>query len=97
MILDIICLDNENMKEIYQMKGDRKQRVHLTMSQRNSLKFIQYYNTKQFKMHGSFPLEQWLLISINKFETFRISYNPFDYLSTPTNPIITIPINDLIK
>ena len=46
-ILDIICLDDENMKEIYKMKGNKKQRIHLTISQRNSLKFILYYNTKQ--------------------------------------------------
>ena len=79
------------------MKGDKKQIIHLTMSQRNLLKFIQYYNTKQCKIYGSFPLEQWLLITRNEFETFRISCNPFDYISTPTTPIATIPAHYPIK
>ena len=43
-ILDMIYLDDENMKEMYKMKSNKRQRIHFTMIQRNSLKFIQYYN-----------------------------------------------------
>ena len=50
-ILDIVCLDDENMKEIYKIVSDKKLRLHFTMSQRNSLKFIQDYNTKQCRNH----------------------------------------------
>ena len=85
------------MKEMHKMKGDKKQRIHLTMFQRNSLKFIQYYSINQFKTNGSFTLEQWLLIKRNEFEAFRISCNPFDYIPTPTTPINTIPTHDPIK
>ena len=45
-ILDIICIDNEHMKEMYKMKGDKEKRIQLTMPQHNSLKIIQCYNTK---------------------------------------------------
>ena len=85
------------MKEVYKIVGDKIFRLHFTMSQWNALKFAQYYNTKQWRNHGSFPLDQWLLSIRNEFEIFHISCNPFDYLLNPTTPITTVPTHDPIK
>ena len=98
-ILVIFCLHNENITAMFKPIPNSKIRIHLALFQRNAIKFLQYYNTKQCKNSGSFQLIQWLLGTRTEFETFRISCNPFDYLPQPTltTPINTIPQHDHIK
>ena len=99
-ILDIIILDEEGLKVVFKSIPKNKNRIRLSILQRNTVKFLQYYNTKQYRTNGSFPLEKWLIITREESEPFRISCNPFEYIPQPTFtslPINTLPTHGPIK
>ena len=77
-ILDIISSNYDKFKAVYKSAPSRKPRTYLSMSQRHSIKFLQYYNIKQCRAQGSFPFSQWLIVIREEFETFCISCNTFD-------------------
>ena len=45
-IINIINLDNDNIKAIHKIISNTNNRIHLTMTQRNSIKIRQYFNAK---------------------------------------------------
>ena len=63
---------------MFKLIPNNKNRIYVALPQRDSVKFIQYYNTKQCMNNGSFILEKWLIVTRHEFETFRISCNPFN-------------------
>ena len=87
-IIDIISLDDEEIKVIYSSTTKIKSKQHLTMSQINGIKYLKYYNINQYKNNGSFLPKNWLKVTREEFELFRISCNLFDYkkynLTPPT-------------
>ena len=98
-IIDIISLDDEEIKAIYSSTTKIKPKQHLTMSQINGIKYLKYYNINQCKNHGPFLLRNWLKVTREEFELFRISCNPFDYKEAQpkTPPTNTFPTHDPIK
>ena len=72
-IIDIITLNDEEVKALYTSTTKPKPKHHLKMSQINCIKFLKYYNMKQCRACGSFPLKNWLKVTRENFETFRIS------------------------
>ena len=78
-IIDIISLDDEEIKAIYSSTTKIKPKQHLTMSQINGIKYLKYYNINQYKNNGSFLPKKFLKITREEFELFRISCNLFDY------------------
>ena len=95
----MFSLNDENIKAMYNLLPTNKIIIGFTISQCNSAKFLQYYNTKQCKTSGSFPLKTWLIVTRNEFETFQKSCNPCDYLPylTTTAPVHKILTHDPIK
>ena len=55
-ILYIFCLNNESINIMYKLIPKNKTRIYSTLPQRNAIKFLQDYYTKQFRNNGSFPL-----------------------------------------
>ena len=98
-ILDTISLGDEGLKAVYKSTPCTKPSKHLSKPQHNSIKFLQYYNTHKYRVHGSFPFKQWLIVTREEFETFHISCNPFYYISQPTliPPTNIFPAHDPIK
>ena len=85
-IIDIISLDDEEIKAIYSSTTKIKPKEHLTMSQINVIKYLKYYNTNQYKNNGSFLPKYLLKVTREEFELFCISCNPFDYKKTQPIP-----------
>ena len=57
-ILNVFSLNDEYIKVMYNLLPNSKARIDFIISQRNSAKFFQYYNTKQCRTNGSFPFEK---------------------------------------
>ena len=99
--LDIFSLDNGHIKTMYKILPNKETRIKFTISQRYSVKFLQYYNVKKCRTSGFFPLESQQIVTRNEFEMFHISCDPFNYLLQPTsgvpNPLSTFSAHDSIK